>query len=159
MRTHRPLIDAFIKNGGTALFCGEPHLDWLGAHWESRPVDNTWWNRLPVEPPIPVTDRTHALYASLTDRHSGWHHHGVFTQTPSGARIIQRSKLGDVVTFELGHGKGRILATTKDPIVEHGVQQIRHLDHYCDALTRWLCGATAHGHFSIDLECYGVAVG
>lgn len=41
-------------------------------------------------------------------------------------------------------------------MVEHGIQQIRHLDHYVDKLTTWLCGETPTGPFTIDAAAYGV---
>jgi len=40
-------------------------------------------------------------------------------------------------------------------LVEHGVQQIRYLDHYIDNLTCWLCGQRLEGALTIDwqIEC------
>jgi len=54
----------------------------------------------------------------------------------------------------LPRGSGR--EPTVDPIVEHGIQQIRHLDNYVDKLTAWLCGAAPEGRFTIDPAAYGV---
>jgi len=40
--------------------------------------------------------------------------------------------------------------------VEHGVQQIQHLDNYSDRLTEWLCGEKPEGKFEVVAEDYGV---
>lgn len=44
-----------------------------------------------------------------------------------------------------------------DPIVEHGIQQVTHLDNDCDSLTAWLCGTEPTGEFVPDPEAYGGA--
>jgi hypothetical protein len=40
-------------------------------------------------------------------------------------------------------------------VVEHGVQQIRHLDHFCDNMTEWLCGVRPAGRLEVDPDAYG----
>jgi hypothetical protein len=44
----------------------------------------------------------------------------------------------------------KLLVTTLDPLVEHGVQQIRHLDNYVDNLVSWLCDVRPTGRVEID---------
>lgn len=65
--------------------------------------------------------------------------HGVYSRVPAGARILQRSRRGEVVSWESHAHGGTLLAATTDPIIEHGVQQIRHLDNFVDQLVFWLC--------------------
>jgi hypothetical protein len=153
---HRETLEAHLAKGRTIAFFGDADLTWLGAHWEHRPIDNSWWKHTPDRPPIIDTDRTHPLYAQLSVRHGGWHHHGVYTRVPDNAHIIQRSRAGEIVTWQAPVHQGLVFASTKDPIVEHGVQQIRHLDHYCDALTEWLCGVRPSGAFTINPQHFGV---
>jgi len=70
--------------------------------------------------------------------------------------VVQRDQSGDVVTWQQRRGRGLVFASTKDPIVEDGVQQIRHLDCYCDALTEWLGGGRPEGRFELDPRAFGV---
>jgi len=135
----RGVILAFLARGHRVAVFGDAS-DWIGGQWEDRPVDNTWWARQPVEPPISWIEFSHPLFAGLTERHAGWHHHGVYSRIPGGARILQRSREGEVVCWETSAHGGTLLAATSDPIIEHGVQQIRHLDHFVDQLVFWLCG-------------------
>jgi hypothetical protein len=46
----------------------------------------------------------------------------------------------DIITWQTSQYGGILLATTLDPIVEHGIQQITHLDNYVDKLIYWLTG-------------------
>jgi hypothetical protein len=52
--------------------------------------------------------------------------------------------------------QGSLLVSTKDPIVEHGVQQTRHLDNYNDGLTQWLCRQRPSGPFTVERRWYAV---
>lgn len=135
----RQVVFDFLAQGRKVAVFGDA-ADWIGGHWQDCPVDNTWWARQPVEPPITWTDFSHPLFAGLTERQAGWHHHGVYARIPLQARILQRSRRGEVVCWETHAHGGTLLAATSDPIVEHGVQQIRHLDHFVDQLVFWLCG-------------------
>lgn len=69
---------------------------------------------------------------------------------------MQRNAAGEAIPWQLQQGAGTLLVSTKDPIVEHGVQQIRHLDHYNDTLTHWLCKERPAGPFTIERRWYAV---
>ena len=155
---HRDLIYRFLAEGKRLFVAGDSSANWLDAKWEDRPVNNYWWVEDPNNPPVSETDHSHPLYEGLKPRHAFWHYHGVYTQVPDHAHVIQRNVEGDVVTWETGKFGGKMLVTTLDPIVEHGVQQIQHLDNYCDRLTEWLAGVKPEGRFEILREDYGVAV-
>jgi len=154
--TLQPLFERFLDGGKKIAMFGDSGASWPGARWEHRPVDNAWWRKDPTRPPITATDRTHPLYGQLADRHCGWHCHGAFTSLPSAARVIQHNAAGEAITWEVQRGPGTLLVSTKDPIVEHGVQQIRHLDHYNDALTQWLCNTRPAGPFTVERRWYAV---
>jgi hypothetical protein len=80
----------------------------------------------------------------------------VYTRVPASADIIQANVAGEVITWQTHEYGGTLLATTLDPIVEHGVQQITHLDNYVDRLTQWLCGVRpAPARMTIDAAAYG----
>lgn len=142
-----PWLEAFCRRGGRLVVFGDAELPWLGCKWVDRPVDNYWWKTNPDHPPVRDTDHRHPLYSQLQPRHAGWHHHGAFRSIPSGARVIQRNREKEPITWQHAVGDGFVFASTKDPIVEHAVQQIRHLDRYCDALTEWLTGVRPSGVF------------
>lgn len=128
----------------------EGNATWLDATWEDRPVNNYWWASDPGNPPAQDTDYSHPVYRGLTARQACWHTHGAYTAVPAGANIIQRNGAGEVITWQSRAYGGALLVTTLDPIVEHGVQQIRHLDHYVDNLTEWLCGVRPSGAMNVD---------
>jgi len=150
------LIYNFLAAGKKVFVEGDSSAHWLDADWADRPVNNFWWVKDPTNPPVSDTDYTHPIYAGLTPRQAFWHYHGVYTRMPEHARVLQRNVDDEVITWETDHYGGTLLATTLDPIVEHGVQQITHLDHYCDKLTTWLIGAQPEGKFEILKEDYGV---
>ena len=91
-----------------------------------------------------------------TDQLAQRHCHGAFTALPLGAYVIQRNAAGEPITWEMAYGRSTRLVPTKDPIVEHGVQQIRHLDHYNDGLTHRLCNARPTGPFTLERHWYAV---
>jgi hypothetical protein len=147
----------FLAGGGKIAVFGDSTPLWLeGAQWEHRPVNNYWWVTDPGNPPVSHTDSSHPVYAGLAPRHACWHTHGVYTRIPEGAEIIQKSGDGEIVTWQTARHGGTLFVSTLDPIVEHGIQQIRHLDHYVDSLTQWLCGVKPQGAFSLDPAVYGV---
>lgn len=148
LRKLRPQIFAVLARGGKVFV--EGGATWLDAAWEDRPVNNYWWVTDPANPPAQETDFSHPVYRGLKPRHACWHTHGVYSNIPEGADIIQRNGAGEIVTWQTTAHGGALLATTLDPFVEHGVQQIRHLDHYVDNLTEWLCGVRPSGPFEID---------
>jgi hypothetical protein len=153
----RNLLYGFLAAGKKLFVEGDSSASWLDARWEDRPVNNYWWVKDPNHPPLSETDYSHPLYKGLKPRHAFWHYHGVYTAIPDHARVIQRNVDGEIIAWETHHYGGTLLATTLDPIVEHGVQQITHLDHYCDQLTEWLIGVRPEGRFEILPEDYGVA--
>lgn len=162
-QSHQPAISArreaiyrFLADGKKVAVFGDSDSEWIDATWESRPVDNYWWVTDPTSPPISDTDDSHPVYAGLIPRHACWHVHGVYTRVPADARVIQRNEEGEPITWQSEAHGGTLFASTLDPIVEHGIQQIRHLDNYCDRLTTWLCGTTPAGAFALDPAVYGV---
>ena len=151
----RELLYGFLGRGGKIAVFGDSSPLWLDATWEHRPVDNYWWVEHPDRPPVTETDDEHPIYKGLAPRHACWHIHGVYTRIPEGSRVIQRNAVGEVITWETERYGGTLLGSTLDPIVEHGVQQIRHLDHYVDNLTAWLCGERPEGPMTIDPDAFG----
>lgn len=155
---HRDLLYRFLAQGKRIFVEGDSSAQWLDAGWEDRPVNNYWWVKDPNNSPISETDYNHPIYNGLKPRHAFWHYHGVYTRVPDYASIIQKNVDGDIVTWETDHFGGKMLVTTLDPIVEHGVQQITHLDNYCDRLTEWLIGIKPEGRFEILKTDYGIAI-
>lgn len=150
------LIYGFLRAGKKVFIEGDSSVEWMEATWEDRPVNNYWWVKDPHNPPVSHTNFSHPIYQGLTPRHACWHTHGVYTQVPAHARVIQTNAEGEIISWETEHYGGTLFATTLDPIVEHGVQQITHLDHYVDRLTFWLCGERPNGPFEVLAEDYGV---
>ncbi|CAM2068329.1 hypothetical protein SCOR_23370 [Sulfidibacter corallicola] len=134
----RHLIFDWLTDGRVLAVFGDNPGDLLPATWEDRPIDNYWWKTDPTRPPIAATDRSHPLYGGLASRHGAWHHHGVYTAVPDDAWVIQRTASGEAITWQTSAFGGTLFASTKDPIVEYGVDQIRHLDHYMTAFTEWV---------------------
>lgn len=155
LAAERDRLYAFLARGRRiAVFGDSAH--WLEAEWASRPLDNHWWKTDPGNPPVVDTDFTHPLFATLTPRQAGFHHHGVYLGMPPAAEVLQRSRAGEVVTWRTREYGGELLASTMDPIVEHGVHQIGHLDALVDRLLWWLGGAWPPAMaFSLDAEAYG----
>jgi len=151
------LIYDFLAQGKKVFVEGDSSANWLDAQWEDRPVNNFWWVKDPTNPPVSDTDYDHPIYRGLTPRQAFWHYHGVYTRIPGHAQVIQTNVDGEFITWETTYYGGHLLATTLDPIVEHGIQQITHLDNYCDRLTEWLIGIRPEGAFVIDHGDYGVA--
>lgn len=150
MKALRDEVFTVLGRGGKVFV--EGNSTWLDATWEDRPVNNYWWVTDPTNPPAAVTDYDHPVYAGLQPRHACWHTHGIYTAIPDHARVVQSNKAGEAVTWETSAYGGTLLVTTMDPIVEHGVQQIRHLDNYVDNLISWLCGVRPQGQFDIDWQ-------
>ncbi len=142
--------------GKKVFLAGDSTTEWLEGRWEDRPVNNWWWVTHPDQPPVTQTNYEHPVYQGLKPRHACWHTHGVYTEVPSHAEVIQTNSEGEIITWQTHHYGGTLLVTTLDPIVEHGIQQITHLDNYCDSLTAWLCGIRPTGKFEILKEDYGI---
>ena len=153
----RDLIYAFLARGGKVFVEGDSSATWLDADWEDRPVNNFWWVTQPDQPPVSHTNYDHPVYQGLRPRHACWHTHGAYTRIPEHAEVIQTNADGEVITWQTEAYGGVLLATTLDPIVEHGIQQITHLDHYVDRLTTWLCGQTPAGPFTFEAADFGVS--
>lgn len=154
----KDLVYDFLKKGKKVFVEGDSSANWLDATWEDRPVNNYWWVKDPENPPVSETNYNHPVYRGLKPRHAFWHYHGVYTAVPAHAVVHQKNVDGDIVTWETRFFGGELLVTTLDPIVEHGVQQITHLDHFCDNLTDWLVGVKPKGKFEILPEDYGIAL-
>ncbi|QDU02362.1 hypothetical protein V6x_20640 [Gimesia chilikensis] len=146
----------FLKSGRKVVVFGDSTPEWMDADWEDRPTNNYWWVEDPENPPISHTDFNHPVFQGLKPRHACWHIHGVYTRIPDEATVIQRNEVGEIITWQTHQYGGTLLASTLDPIVEHGIQQIRHLDHFVDNLTHWLCGIRPTGSFEVSAESYGV---
>jgi hypothetical protein len=153
----KEVIYRFLKKGKKVFVAGDSTAYWLDAQWEDRPVNNYWWVENPDRPPVSHTDQSHPIYAELKPRHACWHTHGAYTRIPEHARVIQKNGAGEVISWETTHYGGTLFVTTLDPIVEHGIQQITHLDNYVDKLTEWLCGSKPEGKFEMHPEDYGVS--
>ncbi|QDV20588.1 hypothetical protein Pan153_52640 [Gimesia panareensis] len=149
----------FLKSGRKVVVFGDSTPEWMDADWEDRPTNNYWWVEDPENPPISHTDFNHPVFQGLKPRHACWHIHGVYTRIPDEATVIQRNETGENITWQTNQYGGTLLASTLDPIVEHGIQQIRHLDHFVDSLTHWLCGIRPTGSFKLPAESYGVSLG
>ncbi len=146
----KDLLYSFLREGKPIFVEGDSSAHWLDADWVDRPVNNYWWVTDPDQPPVTETDYTHPVYQGLKPRHACWHTHGAYTRVPASARVIQRNQAGEVITWETEAYGGRLLVTTLDPIVEHGIQQITHLDHYVDRLVAYLIGVSLQGRVVVD---------
>jgi len=155
---HKDAILSFLANGKKIFMEGDAAEELFDAKWEDRPVNNYWWVTNPDNPPIAVTDYSHPVYNGLMPRHACWHTHGVYTKVPQSAQIIQQTPNGEIITWQHDILGGTVLATTLDPIVEHGIQQITHLDNYTDKLIYWLCGVQPEGKFEFVLSDFGITV-
>lgn len=151
----KSVLYQFLAMGKKIAVFGDSSPLWLEANWEDRPVNNYWWVENPENPPIAETDFKHAVFAGLKPRHACWHVHGVYTLIPDQAKILQRTGSGEIITWQTEQYGGILFASTLDPIVEHGIQQIRHLDHFVDNLTAWLCGVKPEGAFTLPVENFG----
>lgn len=156
LEEHKDVLYLFLAAGKKIAVFGDSTPLWLDAQWEDRPVNNYWWVETPANPPISETDYSHPVFTGLKPRHACWHVHGVYTRIPSEARVVQRNAERETITWETTQYGGVLFASTLDPIVEHGIQQIRHLDHFVDNLTTWLCGVRPTGRFEVASEAYGV---
>ncbi|MDB5034916.1 MAG: hypothetical protein JWQ98_2157 [Chlorobi bacterium] len=153
----RDIIYEFLAAGGKVFVEGDSSPAWIDAQWSDRPVNNWWWVTEPNNPPVADTDYAHPLFQGLAPRHACWHTHGVYTRVPEGADVLQRNGDGEIITWQTTRYGGTLLATTLDPIVEHGVGQITHLDNFCDNLTAWLCGVRPEpGTMTVDADAFGI---
>ena len=146
---NKQLLYDFLRDGKKIFVEGDSSAHWLDAQWEDRPVNNYWWVENPHAPPVSHTDYTHPVYQGLLPRHACWHTHGAYTRIPAMAKVIQTNAAGEVITWETGEYGGELMVTTLDPIVEHGIQQITHLDNYVDRLIEYLSGVKPRGRFEI----------
>lgn len=152
----KEIIYDFLKEGKKVFIEGDSSANWLDAQWEDRPVNNYWWVKDPQNPPVSHTNYDHPLYAGLKPRHACWHTHGAYTKIPAKADIIQTNAADEIITWQTNEYGGTLLVTTLDPIVEHGIQQITHLDNYVDRLVEYLSGIKPEGKFEIDPAKYGI---
>ncbi|MEP7251151.1 MAG: hypothetical protein ABI683_02190 [Ginsengibacter sp.] len=151
---NKELLYDFLRQGKKIFIEGDSSADWLDARWENRPINNYWWVTNPENPPVSQTDYTHPVYNGLKPRHACWHTHGAYTRIPDHASVIQRNGNGEAITWETKHYGGTLMATTLDPIVEHGIQQITHLDNYVDKLVDYLVGVKPQGKFKFDMASF-----
>jgi len=154
LNSHKHVLYQFLATGRKIAVFGDSTPEWMDAEWEDRPVNNYWWVADPSNPPISQTDYTHPVFNGLKPRHACWHVHGVYRRIPDQALVIQRNGDGEVITWQTHQYGGTLFASTLDPIVEHGIQQIRHLDNFVDSLTAWLCGVRPAGPFEVPTDAY-----
>ena len=147
---HKDLLYDFLQQGKKIFIEGDSSANWLEGVWEDRPVNNYWWVADPNNHPVGETNFEHPLYKGLKPRHACWHTHGAYTKIPEHAAVIQRNGDGEVITWETNYYGGTLLVTTLDPIVEHGIQQITHLDNYVDNLVDYLIGVKPKGKFTFS---------
>ncbi|MGB3548101.1 MAG: hypothetical protein WBA17_14085 [Saprospiraceae bacterium] len=153
----RELLYGFLAAGKKIFVEGDSTTEWLDATWEDRPVNNYWWVENPDNPPVSDTNYEHTIYRGLLPRHACWHTHGAYTRVPEHAEVVQKNAAGEVISWETSAYGGTLFVTTLDPIVEHGIQQITHLDHYVDRLTEWLSGTKPAGKFTFAATDFGVS--
>ena len=151
---NKELLYEFLRQDKKIFIEGDSSADWLDARWENRPVNNYWWVTNPENPPVSQTNYNHPIYNGLKPRHACWHTHGAYTKIPEHASVIQRNGDGEVITWETKQYGGTLIATTLDPIVEHGIQQITHLDNYVDKLVDYLVGVKPEGKFEFDMAAF-----
>lgn len=156
LAARKDVLYNLLKQGKKVFVEGDSSVNWLDAQWEDRPVNNYWWVENPDKPPVSETNYDHPIYQGLTPRQACWHTHGVYVRIPDHAEVVQANAEGEVISWQTHHYGGTLFATTLDPIVEHGVQQISHLDNYVDRLTEWLSGVKPQpGRMTIDTMVYG----
>jgi hypothetical protein len=153
----KEMLYDFLAKGNKVFVEGDSSANWLDAQWEDRPVNNYWWVTDPQNPPVTETDDSHPIYNGLKPRHACWHTHGAYTRIPVNAEVIQKNGVGEIISWQTDKYGGTLMATTLDPIVEHGIQQITHLDNYVDRLTEWLCGTKPTGSFETMYADYGIS--
>jgi len=146
----------FLADGKKVFVEGDSTTEWMEGVWEDRPVNNYWWVENPDKPPVTETDYTHPVYQGLKPRHACWHVHGVYVDVPEHAEVIQKNEEGEIISWQTHFYGGTLFATTLDPVVEHGIQQITHLDHYVDRLTCWLCGVEPEGGVTFKEDDFGI---
>lgn len=153
----KELLYLFLAQEGKIALFGDSTPDWVDATWEDRPVNNYWWVANPENPPISRTSQDHPVFRGLAPRYVCWHVHGVYTRMPDQAEVLQTNAEEEIITWQTTQYGGVLFASTLDPIVEHGIQQIRHLDNFVDSLTEWLCGVRVSGAFEIPNANYGAS--
>jgi hypothetical protein len=156
IESHQRVLYEFLATHRKIAVFGDSTPHWIDAQWEDRPTNNYWWVTNPAQPPVTDTNYGHPVFQGLQPRHACWHTHGCYTRLPDQAEVIQRNGAGETITWETTRHGGVLFVSTLDPIVEHGIQQIRHLDHFVDNLTHWLCGVRPSGPFETPRENYGL---
>lgn len=156
LEANRATFYQFLSSGKKIAVFGNSTPAWLDAEWQDRPVDNYWWIADPAKPPVTETNYDHPVFCGLKPRHACWHTHGAYVRLSDHAEVIQRNAAGETITWQTREYGGVLFVSTLDPIVEQGVQQIRHLDNFVDRLTEWLCGIRPTGSFEIPKAAYGI---
>ena len=123
----------FLASDRKIAVFGDSTPGWIDAQWEHHPV-----------------------FRGLLPRHACWHTHGCYTRLPDQAEVIQRNGDNETITWQTTQHGGTLFVSTLDPIVEHGIQQIRHLDHFVYNLTAWLCGTRPSGPFTVPRSAYAL---
>ena len=146
----------FLASDRKIAVFGDSTPGWIDAQWEHRLTNNYWWVSDPTNPPVTDTNYDHPVFRGLLPRHACWHTHGCYTRLPDQAEVIQRNGDNETITWQTTQHGGTLFVSTLDPIVEHGIQQIRHLDHFVDNLTAWLCGTRPSGPFTVPRSAYAL---
>lgn len=152
----RDQIEAYLNDGGTVIIEGmcDRRLFPFAA-WEHRHLDQDWWMTDKTNFPCTVEEAgaEHPVFRDLSMFHANWHNHGVYTEIPDTAVVLQRSREGEVVTWtDEKRYAGTIFATTQDALVEMGIGQIRHIDPFMDSVIEWVTGSRPEGTYRPPIE-------
>lgn len=144
LRPHAPLLQSFLRSGGTLVAMGETFHDLWLPHLSLTPVPTNWWWWLTpgAELGVRILRRDHPLMRGLSEPDCSWHLHGWFTPPP-GAEVLIADAESHALLFvdETSHAPGRVVATTLDPFYHYGSHFMpattRFLDRFLPNLRRW----------------------
>ena len=123
---HAARFQAYIEQGGFLVVMGEtlPHLFLSGVEFTPEPTNYWWWLNPTADLGVSIALPDHPLMTGLSEADVSWHVHGTLAIPRGGRSLIDWRP--DVVTkpaslmIEYELGRGRVLATTLDPIYHHG---------------------------------------
>lgn len=131
-----PLLQAFMRGGGTLVAMGETLQDrWLHGIAITPVETNYWWWLEPgADLGLRLPRPDHPLFRRLDRAAVTWHLHGWFHAHPHHRSLVDTAE-GCSILFEgvVSFAPGRLVATTLDPCYHHG-------SHFMPATTRFLEG-------------------
>jgi hypothetical protein len=119
------IVEALDRGATVAIFGENSIGQWLPGVSEERRPTIFWWWRTGEDSRMRKDSPDHAAWDYFADRAVIWHYHGVLTP-PEGARSLvnlqtPEGKLdGSTLFIDETTYKGRLLATTMDPVYHHG---------------------------------------